>query len=1076
VGFKSRGQASVRARNTAARRLRVALLAGTALTFVAPPALAQVAQNWNGSVSTDWFDGNNWDSTTPPATGDSVTIDTITPNPTVMSGGTALGLDGLNVGFTGTGMLTVNTGAAVTVTNNVVIGGDLGGTFTSAIGTMVLDNSTLAVTGTPPGTGTIFVGASGTGSFTAQNGSTVTTVDSYVGHLLGATGTATVNGSTWANSSDNFVGNQGTGVFNVLNGGAVTVGRNTIVGADTMGNGTINISGVGSSWTTTGLTILGGNALTPAGGSGTINVSNGGTYTANDDMHVGLVGTGAINVTAGGQLTSASNVYLGFTSGATGTVTISGAGSTWTANGGVTVVGGNDGSVPVGGNGIINVLNGAIFDTTARDVVLGNDDSQTSNGTVNVSGATWNAGGIFVGESGIGTLNITNGATVTADLLIAGDCFCSVGTVNVSGGSTFTVATDVYLGFDGVGTMNVSGTGTSVTMQDLYLGLTAGATGTLNVSGPASVTARDLLVGFGGMGTVNVQNGASLTATGNVTIGVTGGANGTVNVSGAGSTLTVNDSVVIGNGGVGTGALNVFDGGTVNVTNIVFNADRVFVGAGSVISGGSYTADSLAATSFGLRSSSSGQINLGGTASLAGALVITGHNSVRTTYTLLTSTGLGGSTFDSVTYTAPLRNPVLVYTVGGNVLLTVDAFQLAASLPENANRNQRAVAQSMDNVVAGGTVLPPGLDYVFNLSGDALLSALTQLSGEIGAAPMQAIFNASNQFMNLLSGQGGGAAPGGFTAPGYAPEKKVDKRTAEAYAAVTPRDARAPRYDLFMPRWNAWAAGYGGNATVKGDAPTGSNDTTSRVYGMAAGADYRFSPDTVAGFALGGSGVSFNVLGGSGRGDVFQAGVYGRHHMGPAYVSAVLAYGWQHITTDRTLTVLGTDRLEANLNAQTLSARLEGGYHFATVWARVTPYAALQSTSFFLLSYSETAVSGSNQFALSYGSQTETNVRTELGLRADRSFATARGLLNFYGRAAWAHDTNTDRPANATFQALPGATFTVNGAKPAADGALVTVGAEMKWTNGWSVAGVFEGEFSPTTESYAGKGSVRYAW
>jgi hypothetical protein len=130
VGFDSRGRASVRTRNAAARRLHVALLAGTALTFVAPSALAQVAQNWNGSVSTDWFNGNNWDSTTPPAAGDSVTIDTVTPNPTVMTGGTA-DLNGLNVGFTGTGMLTVNGGAAITITNNnVVIGGDLGGTFT----------------------------------------------------------------------------------------------------------------------------------------------------------------------------------------------------------------------------------------------------------------------------------------------------------------------------------------------------------------------------------------------------------------------------------------------------------------------------------------------------------------------------------------------------------------------------------------------------------------------------------------------------------------------------------------------------------------------------------------------------------------------------------------------------------------------------------------------------------------------------------------------------------------------------------------------------------------------------------
>jgi hypothetical protein len=34
----------------------------------------------------------------------------------------------------------------------------------------------------------------------------------------------------------------------------------------------------------------------------------------------------------------------------------------------------------------------------------------------------------------------------------------------------------------------------------------------------------------------------------------------------------------------------------------------------------------------------------------------------------------------------------------------------------------------------------------------------------------------------------------------------------------------------------------------------------------------------------------------------------------------------------------------------------------------------------------------------------------------------------------------------------------------------------MKWMNGWSAAATFEGEFSSVTNSYAGKGVVRYAW
>ena len=127
-------------------------------------------------------------------------------------------------------------------------------------------------------------------------------------------------------------------------------------------------------------------------------------------------------------------------------------------------------------------------------------------------------------------------------------------------------------------------------------------------------------------------------------------------------------------------------------------------------------------------------------------------------------------------------------------------------------------------------------------------------------------------------------------------------------------------------------------------------------------------------------------------------------------------------------------------------------------------------------SYTETATSGSGQFALAYASQTTANIRTELGLRADTSLPMLDGALTLRGRAVWAHDGNTDRLVTATFDTLPGATFTVNGARPAADAALVSLGVELGWKNGWSLAGNFDGEFSPTTSGYAGRGVLRRVW
>ena len=39
-----------------------------------------------------------------------------------------------------------------------------------------------------------------------------------------------------------------------------------------------------------------------------------------------------------------------------------------------------------------------------------------------------------------------------------------------------------------------------------------------------------------------------------------------------------------------------------------------------------------------------------------------------------------------------------------------------------------------------------------------------------------------------------------------------------------------------------------------------------------------------------------------------------------------------------------------------------------------------------------------------------------------------------------------------------------------ADKAMTTASAEVKWRNGFSLAGTFEGEFSGNSSSYAGKG------
>jgi uncharacterized protein with beta-barrel porin domain len=331
----------------------------------------------------------------------------------------------------------------------------------------------------------------------------------------------------------------------------------------------------------------------------------------------------------------------------------------------------------------------------------------------------------------------------------------------------------------------------------------------------------------------------------------------------------------------------------------------------------------------------------------------------------------------------------------------------------------------------------------------------------------------------FVAGRGDPVSSGG-SATGYAGEQGL------GYAATkrNPSDAmaaiyrKAPIAETFAQRWSVWAAGFGGSQTTSGNAVLGSNDTSSNLYGTAVGADYRISPNTLAGFALAGGGTSFSVANnlGSGRSDLFQAGAFLRHNIGAAYLSAALAYGWQDVTTDRIVTAAGADRLRAEFKANAWSGRLEGGYRYATPWLGLTPYAAAQFTTFGLPGYAETVVSGGGAFPLNYAAKSVTDTRSELGLRADKSFAVDSGVVTLRGRVAWAHDFNPDRNVAAVFQALPGAAFVVNGAAQASDSALTTASAEVKWRNGWSAAATFEGEFSNVTQSYAGKGVMRYSW
>jgi uncharacterized protein with beta-barrel porin domain len=787
----------------------------------------------------------------------------------------------------------------------------------------------------------------------------------------------------------------------------------------------------------------GGSGISAASAALTINAAvTGGTGgTGGDSGNVGNAGSGG----RGGR-------------GGNGGVGLALTGSTVIINAAVT--GGNAGN---GGNANVNHATGG-----------GGGDGGAGISGMGTAITIGTSGSVTGGSFGIGGQGqISNGSDGASGVGISGSDLTVINAGSITGGSganaiTFTGGSNVLelrSGFTISG--NVVGTGSDT----FRLGGSTNASFDVSAIGPSAQ--------YQGFATFEKTGNSHWTLTGTNTAVLPWTINaGTLVVDGnlANSTFTVNSNAALAGSGT-VGNVTVAGGGWFGPGDTVTPGTSITVSGNLALQSGAtyFVVVDPAAASFA---------NVTGTATLGGNVLAGFYPGtyLARQYTILHSAGLGGTTFAGLSTPAlPTGFTASLSYTSTDVLLNLTAV-LGTHGASGLGGNQQGVVNTLNNFFNNGGTLPPNFLTVFGLTGGNLSAALSQLSGEVSTGSQRVAFNAMTQFLGVLTDPVAGRGDGfgsGSSATGYADESDqtrayASRRAGDAFAMFT----KAPA--TYLPRWSVWASGFGGGQSISGNAAAGTNDTTSRIAGAAVGADYRFSPDTIAGFALAGGGTSFGVSNlSSGRSDLFQAGAYMRHSIGAAYVTGALAYGWQDVTTTRNVTIAGLDVLQARFNANTLSGRLEGGYRFVVPvigGLGVTPYAAAQVTTIWLPSYAEQAVTGNNTFALAYGGKTVPDPRSEIGVRTDKSYALSGAVLTLRGRQAWMHDFNPDQSVGATFTALPGASFVVNGAAQPRDAWLSTAAAEVKFVSGWAVAASLDSQWAPHATSYSGKGSVRYQW
>ncbi|MCD4824621.1 MAG: PEP-CTERM sorting domain-containing protein [Phycisphaerae bacterium] len=553
-------------------------------------------------------------------------------NGTLTTGGLLCNFDDL----TGTG--TINTSGLVSDID-LVFDATHGKNQTFNINDNPDQNITINLTsgmGSPDsGWSSLGAGYAGVGTMSISDGSSIESGLGYIGYKSGSTGTVTVDGegSTWT-SNGLYVGNSGNGTLNITNSGEVIVlgeayisensgssgtirfdnGMLTTGGLlcnfdDLTGTGTINTRGLVSDidlvfdathgknqtfniddhpgqnitinltvndWSSLGAGYAGIGTMSisdassiksffgyigyKSGSMGTVTVDGEGSSWDTEYLNVGYSGSGTLDITNGGSVVSGSEFFtpsvIGYESGSTGLVTVDGPGSTWTSS-----------SLTVGdsGNGTLNITDGSTVDSGF--VYIGHKSGSTGTVTVDGPGSTWNTTNLILGDSGSGVLNITNGGEVIAEYgtWISHDSG-SPGTIIFDNGTLTTG--NLLCNFDditGTGTINTHGLVSNI---DLVFDAAHGVEQTLNVNdNPDQNITLNLTVdnscvigaGYAGVGTMSISDGISIESNSGL-IGCKSGSTGTVTVDGSSSTWSTSH-LTIGNSGSGT--LNITDGGEV---------------------------------------------------------------------------------------------------------------------------------------------------------------------------------------------------------------------------------------------------------------------------------------------------------------------------------------------------------------------------------------------------------------------------------------------------------------------------------------------------------------------------------
>jgi hypothetical protein len=504
-----------------------------------------------------------------------------------------------------------------------------------------------------------------------------------------------------------------------------------------------------------------------------------------------------------------------------------------------------------------------------------------------------------------------------------------------------------------------------------------------------------------------------------------------------------------------------------------------------------------------LKAQNADRLNVTGTASVSGAIVINVDNpgyALPGTNVVTLVHAEGGETHPNLVLQAQ-PTAVATYSLTYPNATDIDLSTSINFSPAGLTLNEHSVGNAVNAIQTARkspNFVPIAAALFYQPTVAKLGAVYDSLSGEGVAAVEQTAFNANDQFHMSMWNQ---AASWLFDHERTDPNSQLFYKNPPLSYAASSKDSLVTKAVGLPPpperTGRIWLTVTGAAWNYSGDPIVGSAPVKRDVGGgISGGLDYQVSPDILVGVAGGYGSFSVKVpdRATTDRVDASHVAAYTAMRNDNVYATAMLGFDYFSNKETRFAAIPGTvlpplfgtpipaiagfaELDTGSFDSYSVSGLFEAGYryHFGNGF-ELKPFVGVQFSDLRMSGFTETNSGGKSAIGLSFAPRTIDSVPAYIGAQLDgKTYLDGGYSLYSWIRAAWVHDFQPHRSIDPSFIAAPGFDFTIYGAQAPSDMARINTGVKLNLSERVSLNVAFNADLY-RTPSYGGLAGVRIGW